>query len=216
MSEWQSKTKRRYTVTELAEDSWWVVPIPASGEAGWSVDPDEWRLHCEPADNVCTICRNSTNSTHVFGPHHVCTHDLVSPQFSDVPEGSVAYEEMRRTRDYLSGLLRESDSERNRLVAEIKNLRDLSSPLTKSELGDLSVLVSDEIYRLTSAATMGREQTDQGFFGPRAGRLENKANEWQEIRAKLTALLTESENNPRSFSSAAIDPDYRAAIEGGE
>src|ERR1035438_9345786 len=64
---------------------------------------------------------------------------------------------------------------------------ELRGAITKEEAGEVAVVLSDEIYRLSSAAQMGYEQSDAEFFAPRAERLDRRAEYLRSIRAKLLA-----------------------------
>src|ERR1039458_802818 len=64
---------------------------------------------------------------------------------------------------------------------------ELRGAITKEEAGEVAVVLSDEIYRLSSAAQMGYEQSDAEFFAPRAERLDLRAEYLRSIRSKLLA-----------------------------
>lgn len=66
----------------------------------------------------------------------------------------------------------------------------MSEELTQEEAGEVAVVLSDEIYRMTRAAKMGFQQKDVKFFAPRAERLNRRAEYLSAIRAKLLAAAT--------------------------
>ena len=86
---------------------------------------------------------------------------------------------------------------------------ELRGAITKEEAGEVAVVLSDEIYRLSSAAQMGYEQSDAEFFAPRAERLDRRAEYLRSIRSKLLApSFPEPPNDAEEFQMV---PDGRKA-----
>ena len=84
--------------------------------------------------------------------------------------------------DYYKGAMHLRDA----LLADSPEVGETTAEkLTQQESGEVAVILSDEIYRLTSAAKTGREQSDTEFFLPRAQRLDERAEYFRSIRAKL-------------------------------
>src|ERR1039458_858893 len=82
---------------------------------------------------------------------------------------------------------------------------ELRGAITKEEAGEVAVVLSDEIYRLSSAAQMGYEQSDAEFFAPRAERLDLRAEYLRSIRSKLLAPSVPEPPNDAESECACQD-----------